>query len=243
MHPPDPRSAALADEEEFEIKFVLARARAERVLGRLGTHAYADALHPRGLVSSIYYDTPRWEHIAEKRASERRKAKVRLRWYADLETGAPVGRAFLELKLREGPLRQKVRLETELSAVEVARTPLDAPCLRDLPRRLLEQSGVSTEHVSASLLPAFEVEYARHRFTEVESGARLCVDHHIRVSRANPRRLPPPRRAELAEAVLEVKGARADLPARLSSLSAEGLRRGSFSKYVACFDALFRVAI
>ncbi len=217
---------------EHETKFVFDARRAPHVVARLRARCVPDPVYPAGIVSSIYYDTPSWHSFDEKRNSDLLKTKVRARWYADVETGEPVGVAFLEAKLRNGSRRRKVRIRTDVPAEELAQAELAARVVLELPR-LLEAEGVA---LPGSLLPALEIAYTRVRFDEPRSGARLCVDDNIRVSRTNAARLPHARPVALGVGVLEVKGALKDLPPTLAELRALGCRRGSFSKYAECLE-------
>ena len=176
-----PAAPVETPDAEHETKFVLpGRARAQ-VLGRLRALCAADASHPVGIVSSIYYDSVGWRSVAEKRQSDYIKTKVRVRWYADAATGEPLGRAFIEAKIRTGTRRLKVRIDTEIPAARMSRLPLDDREVLELPR-ILAQAGFV---LPGPILPVFEVSYARHRFVEPETKARyplLFVNQNLVVS-------------------------------------------------------------
>ncbi|MEM7309521.1 MAG: VTC domain-containing protein [Planctomycetota bacterium] len=217
---------------EHEIKFALDARRVPQVLARLVARCLPEEPHARGVVTSIYYDDLAWRAVAEKRNSDYLKAKVRVRWYRDEASGEALGRSFLEAKRRIGTSRRKLRLPCALAPAQLERLPLSAPELADLPAALAAEGFTP----SPGLLPAFQITYARHRFVEPRSGARISLDSAIRVERTNPLRLPPPRPFALPEAVLEVKGGHRDLPPALFDLLRLGCRRASFSKFAAGFD-------
>lgn len=219
---------------EHELKFAVDERLIPRVLAELQARCRPDPVHPAGRVTSVYFDTCDWVSVQEKRNSDYLKAKVRARWYTTREAPRPAGPVFLELKRREGSTRGKLRIETDFSAAEMAGLPLEDPRWLEL-SRLLEDVGESTR---GDLLPAFELAYARRRFVEPVSGARVSLDLDIRVPRTNALRLPPGSRQPLPQAVLELKGSLDGLPAGLARLGELGLRRGSFSKYAQCFDRI-----
>ncbi len=223
---------------ERETKFVFDARRAPHVLGLLRARCRPDGTYPAGIVSSIYYDTPGWYHLDEKRNGDYVKAKVRVRWYAAIESREPVGHAWLEAKLKRGARRRKLRRETEITGARLAGLPLDGRELLELPRRLRAE-GLP---IPGNLRPTFEIAYERHRFVERETGARICVDTDIRVPRVNPARVPPPPPMPRREAVLEVKGELDDLPPSLADLRRIGCRKQAFSKYGASFQLVTGVA-
>jgi hypothetical protein len=221
-----------APEGERETKFVFDASRALQVLGLLRARCRPDAAHPAGLVSSVYFDSPDWFHLDEKRNSDHEKTKVRVRWYADLVTGEPRGMAFLEVKGKLGAVRRKLRVPTDVPAEHLAALPLESREMRELPRRLL----AANVGVSQALVPAFQITYERRRFVEPSTRARLCVDTAIRVPRTNRARLPRAHPKALDVGVFEMKSALDDLPSTLTALRDLGCRKQSFSKYMGCFD-------
>ena len=215
-----------------ETKFVFDAHMATHVLGFLHARCHPDRVHPTGIVSSVYYDMPDWQHLGEKLNGDYLKSKVRVRWYSDLATRRPVGNAFLELKVKIGALRHKLRLETDVPATRLAVIPLNSREMLRLPR-LLRLEGVP---LSGSLIPVFESSYARRRFVEPTTRARLSLDTDIRVSRTNGARLPHARPLPSRQAVFEMKGELDDLPASLADLRKLGCRKQAFSKYAVCLQ-------
>jgi len=224
--------------DEHETKFGFDVGRLPGVLGRLRARCRPDPRHPEGIIRSIYYDDHRWTFVEEKRNSDFLKTKVRLRWYARVDSGEPLGTGFLEAKFKLGSCRRKLRLETDLAATTIARLPLDGPELATIPQLLAQEGSGFRGVLPGPLLPAFEIEYHRRRFVEPRSGARLSIDSSIRVSRVNARRMPPSREIAFPRAVLEVKGEFQELPPILRDLNPLGCRKEAFSKYGACFEWL-----
>jgi hypothetical protein len=210
------------------------------VLGWLATACRPDGLHAVNRVCSIYYDTPARDLLRSKLNSDFLKLKVRVRWYESVDgepIGADGGPAFIEAKSRVGALRQKVRVPAPLFGCELRRMSLADPRLARLPEGL-RSLGV---HPPPALAPACRIEYVRHRFIEPATQARIALDWGIEASATAPRVLPAGPGGRLAVAVLEVKGAGEDLPPVLKGLAVRWTRRGSFSKYAACFEKLCRV--
>lgn len=136
---------------------------------------------------------------------------------------------FAEAKWRIGITRHKLHVRAPYSADWIQDAALEAPRLRDLPRFLHEQ-GVPVRH---DLFTAFVISYQRRRYIDSVSGTRLCVDNEISAPRVNRALLPSAAPVRLETAVVEFKGAGAELPAHLHTLTDLGCRKTSFSKYTA----------
>lgn len=218
-----------------ELKFTIGNSRAPRIIAWLASVCRPDPEYLRAKVSSIYFDTLRWHALGEKLSSEYLKSKFRLRWYAapgtPLTTGDPV---FAEAKFRIGAIRRKLHVRAPYSAEWVDAVALEEPRLRDFPR-FLQAQGVPVRH---QLFPAFVVSYQRRRYIDPVSGARVCLDSEIGAPRVNSAVLPGTAPVRLETAVIEVKGAGADLPEHLHTLTDLGCRRTSFSKYAVCYQKM-----
>jgi len=88
----------------------------------------------------------------------------------------------------------------------------------------------------ARLDPILSLRYVRHRYLDRTTGGRVTVDDDIRVTALNETRLTGRLPARLPIAVLEYKGGLDDLPRHLAPAIRFGARRGSCSKYLACYQ-------
>lgn len=199
---------------------------APAVQGFLAGVLRADPVHPVGTVTSVYFDTPGLDSLAEKQASDYLKTKIRVRWY---DGG---GTAFWEIKRRIGSRREKLRGDLELPAATAASLDLDDPLWLAVPAEL-RRLGLP---LVPDLRPTVEIRYRRRRFVDPATGARVALDDGIRRGRTAAR-LVGLGVGELPWAVVEVKHPRAELGGPLYALAALGGRRVSFSKYGAVFAA------
>ena len=87
---------------DYEIKLVFENSRARTIARWLEMHCDLDPEFPRNEVSTVYYDDLLWSALREKLNGDFLKQKVRLRWYSEGGDRRPAGRAFLELKSRNG---------------------------------------------------------------------------------------------------------------------------------------------
>lgn len=226
--PAIPQAASPA---EYELKYLLPRAAVPAARGALRTLCRRDGAHPRNDVVTTYYDTPDLDCLRDKLASHHDKVKLRLRWYA-AAAGPADGPSFLELKFRIGAHRRKLRVEAPFRAAWLESAALDHPLLVRLPERLRDLGLIP----SAGLRPVLTVRYSRRRYFEPGSGSRISLDAEIRTARVSPSLLPPPPPLPLGTAVLEVKNRVGELPPNLRPILRLGARRGSFSKYLACYE-------
>jgi len=210
-----------------ETKYALPAALLPVARQLLAAHARPELPHAAGVVESIYFDTPALASYEEKRASELRKLKVRLRWY---DGG---GAVWIEAKERLGSARLKRRAVSGLDGGELGRLGLAGAAGLDS-ARLARELG---EPVPAGLRPVAHLRYRRERWVATD-GTRLNLDREIETLAVAPwlaAGSPPP--GPGAAAVLEVKGGGRELPPWLEPLGAFGCRRGSFSKYAAALAA------
>ncbi len=154
------------------------------VLAWLPAVCLRDVVYPPAAVHTVYYDTPGLALLGEKVDSDYLKAKVRVRWYADLK-GTPGGAVFAELKGRIGNRRVKTRVALPIDGAAAASRPLHDRAWVDWLRPLAESSG----YLPASLAPVLSLRYVRHRFVDPRTSSRLTVDEAIAVDRVNPQRL------------------------------------------------------
>ncbi len=217
-------------EGERELKFTFPDARAHVVRRWIESTCRRDPEFPAAIVWTVYYDTPALVSLGEKINSDFLKRKIRVRWYSDLN-GSVSGPAFVEAKLRVGTRRLKVRERLAHPAEEIARWELHDPRFRGLPM-VLREHGVMGQD---AWLPMMLIRYRRDRFVETLSQSRVSLDADISAVAINTRFLSFGDLSPLGTAVIEVKGMGDRLPPALQSLLPIGLRKQSFSKFLAVY--------
>ncbi len=209
---------------DHEAKYILPAAAAAAARALLAGVCRPERPHAGSLVETVYFDDAALSSLEQKRASDYLKRKFRLRWY---DGGGPV---WLEIKRRIGSRREKARLPTGLDGAALGARGLAGLAGLSFVA-LAAAQGVA---VPADLLPTLRLRYQRRRYVDPASGTRLALDTDIlAVERAEPWGARALRRLDVA--LVEVKGGRRELPAALEVLARLGARRGSFSKYAACF--------
>jgi hypothetical protein len=213
-----------------ELKFLVPAGRGEGLAMSLGRLLAPDPEFPDNTVVTTYFDTPGLAALEEKLNGDSRKRKVRLRWYETPADGLAAPGCHLEVKLRHGRLRWKLRAPAALEVERWRRLPLEHPGWIDLPRRLAPPEF----GLRAGLVPTTVVRYRRRRFVDAQSGARVALDTGIHAAACHRGLFPAAAGRRLRDAVLEVKTG-GELPSSLRWLvRGAGLRRQSFSKYAAC---------
>jgi hypothetical protein len=223
---------------EHELKYIVPATVTRPLLAWLPSVCLRDTAYPPAAVHSVYYDTPGLALLGEKMDSDYVKAKVRVRWYADLH-GRPGPGVFAELKGRIGNRRVKTRVALPIDGATAASRPLHDRAWIEWLRPLTESSGL----LPASLAPVLSLRYVRHRFTDPRTTSRLTLDEAIDVDRVNPQRLHGRATGRLAESIVEYKGRHADVPAHLAALLRFHARRSAYSKYLACWQHVTRTAL
>jgi hypothetical protein len=133
--------------------------------------------------------------------------------------------------MRVGDRRSKIRAKLSYSAEELAQWDLQDPRLRTLPA-LLAEHGIARER----WLPVISIRYRRDRFIEPLSQSRISLDSDIAGDTVNHTLMSVADKRPLGVAVLEVKGAGGELPMALRPLLQLGLRKRSFSKFLAVYS-------
>jgi hypothetical protein len=217
---------------ERELKFLVAGRHVAFVAGLLRGVCPPESRYPPARIVTVYFDTPGLQLLDEKINSDYLKTKVRVRWYEALDGSASAGdAAFVEAKCRIGSTREKRRLWTARRAADLAALPLDAAEWGSLVAALrLEGAGLPHD-----LAPVLRLSYVRERLVDRLGGGRVSLDTGIAVTAVNPQRIRPGRIGQIPGAVVEYKGQRSDLPPHLRLLTAAGLRRASYSKYLAAY--------
>jgi len=226
----------------YERKFVGKRGTEEYALSWLEHSCLPDPEYPFGVISNIYYDTPRLSSYNEKLNGELIKTKMRLRWYeGEEDVNQEQVNAFLEVKFRVGGGRRKVRKRFTLDRKWLRQTPLEDDALRELAYRQV-QAVDFPEAIPADLFPVITLTYDRFRFVCPFSGARVCLDANIRTGRINSTLLPTIGALPLNAVVVELKDAEiAEVP-WLDNLYRAGFRNRGFSKYAICMSKIIQGA-
>lgn len=226
-----PFTAPSAPAPETELKWLFPAITAGAVRTFLSGVCVPERPYADNVVHSIYLDSPDLASYEEKRSSDHRKTKVRLRWY-DAE-----GPVFAEIKRRVGRQRAKVRLELAIPAGQIAELRLGdrrfAALLADLSERLAAQG----EAIPAALSPVVRLRYRRLRWQEPASRVRVSLDTEIRAEDLAPWLGGRAAAAPWCGAVVEFKGSTDTMPAALAPLGALGGRRAAISKYAAVLEA------
>ena len=222
-------------DDERELKFALLQGRVPLVRSWLERICRRDPEFPAALVWTIYYDTPALLSLGEKLNSDYLKRKIRVRWYSSLQ-GDVTGPAFVEAKFRTGTLRSKVRQQLPFPAAEIAAMGLADRRLQAVPE-LLRPHGVLGH---GAWQPLMLIRYRRDRYVEPASQSRISLDSDISAVAVNPMMIRTGDLSPLGTAVLETKGAGDELPRALHGLLGFGLRKQSFSKFLAVYAHMTR---
>lgn len=215
---------------EYELKYPLSFSGVQHIRMLLDAMCVADAEHPVGVVSSLYFDTRDRQVLQEKLSGVGLKTTYRLRWYRDLNGGAASDNVFLEVKQRSGPLRRKRRLALPLTGNEVENVAQDSSAMLALSHHFhkLHSVGPAARRV---LFPVLRIDYIRYRYVDRLTFGRCNLDFRISAKPIRAWRDAP---MDMSGGVFEYKGQTPMPPVPRLLLSRIGLRSGSFSKYALC---------
>ncbi len=226
----------------IEQKFFIPPGRMALALALLRRTCRADYEHPRGVVTSLYFDTITLSQHEKSLSGEHDKDKVRVRWYdfplgGGREHGLPQGRipVWIELKSRRGFVSTKQRRVVEVGIESLSFHKMSTGIV-SFPA-LVETLAGFGYLPSDRLLPAIVVSYRRLRFIEPRTGMRVSIDSRIRSTPVFAGLGRGERDLELPGAVVEVKGRSFDLPTGLRGLLDIGSAWSRYSKYSSSLEA------
>lgn len=219
----------------IEQKFNFVKTEAGFLLDWLEHSLIRDPNYYFGTISSIYYDTPKLDLYYEKRNSDYLKTKLRLRWYANLNTAKPDEpiTCFLELKQKTGTTREKQRRKLSLNLQALKINPFSNKEILDLP-------GTTSDfnyYLNGLLLPMAVIQYKRYRFVDPLSGSRVSLDFDIFCPAVNTQFVVGNVPVHLDTGVLEIKGSGLHLLKTLQPIESF-LKKETFSKYAQCLEYL-----
>lgn len=223
--------------QRFERKFAVVPANIGLAYSFLRQICRPDKEYPADRVTSLYFDTADLDQYQKSASGEFRKNKVRIRWYdSDIKEQAEVP-VYLELKSREGFASSKQRRkfmvpQQSLNPVNLHSGILDKTTII----QTLASFGYFLEK---PIRPVIVISYHRYRFSEMQTGTRVCLDYDIRASVVAPELGRQVHEVRLQGGVMEVKGPTIELPLTLRYMRLLDVDWSRFSKYGNCLDAYF----
>ena len=159
---------------------------------------------------------------------------MRIRWYGSDIRKATIP-VFLELKSREGfassKQRERFPVPSErLQPANLGHGIVDKTVLTDT----LARFG---HFPDSPLRPIILITYYRHRFTEMQTGVRVCFDYDISASAVAPELGRREGKIRLPTGVIEVKAPSLELPVTLRRMHVLDTDWSRFSKYGYCIEA------
>lgn len=210
--------------KRYEIKYLLTDEQRERLMAVMAEHMVPDEYGP-STICNIYYDTP--SHLLVRRSIEggAYKEKVRARSYGVAKPGDPV---FLELKKKAQGVVYKRRATLEPGRAEA----MISGC--GTPENQIERELDFSIRRYGGLVPSTFLAYDREAFYAADDhDFRMTFDRGLRYRTTELDLCSGDHGEPLLPAdqsILEVKTAKAMLLWLVRFLSAEGLRKVSFSK-------------
>jgi len=217
-----------------ELKYITFNHHAPFLVKYLSATCPKDSEFSAGIISSIYFDTHQLFAANEKVNSDFFKSKVRLRWYQTIDNGEFSEKSYLEIKMKIGARREKIRHEYHRSGKEMSETDFSKINLIDILKDM--DQDVLSDYFS--YIPIIQINYKRYRFIDPLTQSRICIDHDINISRVNQNIFNPISNNQLKYCVFECKGPQEVLPSSLSYLRKYGLQKNAFSKYYHCLQKL-----
>jgi hypothetical protein len=221
--------------ERFERKFFVPPAKMPFARSLLSHICLRDGKYPRGIINSLYFDTPDLDHFQKSDDGNYERNKIRIRWYdnpSGQQADVPV---YLELKSKKGFASRKQRKKILVAAERLKRIRVHETIVNGntISATLSELGYFSEKH----LLPVILIAYERFRFTEILTGTRVSFDWRIN-SLPTIQSLGHRRASVMLEGgIIEIKGTSMEIPKSLRSLSILGIDWTRFSKYAGCLES------
>jgi hypothetical protein len=221
--------------ERFERKFFVPPAKIPLAHNLLSHICLRDSKYPKGIINSLYFDTPDLDHFQKSDDGNYEREKIRIRWYDspfDWESVVPV---YLELKAKRGFASRKQRRKILVSAERLKRIRANNTILNgNVISGTLSEFGYFPEEPLQSVIL---ITYERFRFTEILTGTRVSFDYRISSSLKATSLGRSQTRLMLEGGIIEIKGPSMEIPKSLRALSILGVDWTRFSKYAACLES------
>ena len=225
LSPPEPVAAGITAiepannqplESVIEHKRMIRMPKISSFVDILEHYVSRDPLYPANYVNTIYYDTPDLQAYRESRHGFYCRTKVRLRWYTDIGKTKceDTVTCYLEVKRRNGRIRNKKRIEVEVPAAVINKSPLKSPEIL----RLGQLAAGLLPDIPRILVPTLLIRYHRDRFFDRTSNSRIAVDQNISCCGLSGSILPV-RSLKIPVGIFEIKGASDRLPRAVNPLA------------------------
>jgi hypothetical protein len=223
--------------QRFERKFAIRPTAIGLTYSFLRQICRADREYPKDRVYSLYFDTADLDQYERSAAGEYKKNKVRIRWYdSDIPERGRIP-VYLELKSREGFASNKKRQKFTVPASSLKLPNLNKGILDKT--TILKTLAEFKYFLEEPIKPIILISYLRYRFSEIQTGTRVCLDSNIRASIVAPELGRRDYEIRLEDGVLEVKGSSLELPVTLRYMKQLDVDWSRFSKYGGCLDTYF----
>lgn len=221
--------------ERFERKFFIPPAKAIFARGLLSHTSRPDGKFPRGIINSLYFDTPDLEEYQKSDDGNYERAKIRIRWY-DNPTGIKgMITVYLEMKSKRGFASRKKRREILVEAERLKKNRAGNTIIYP---NIISQTLAEFGYFSKEpLIPVIVISYKRLRFVEIFTGTRLSFDWAVRSSMAAQGFGHSNASLMLDSGVVEIKGPSMEIPQSLRSLGFLSTDWTRFSKYAGCLES------
>ncbi len=223
--------------QRFERKFAIPQANIGFAYTFLRQICRPDKEYPVDRVTSLYFDTADLDQYQKSAAGEFMKKKVRIRWYdSDIKDRAEVP-VYLELKSREGFASSKRRQKFMVPKQSLNQSNLHSGILDKT--TIIQTLASFGYFLEKPIKPIILISYQRYRFSEMQTGTRVCLDYDIRASVVAPELGRQTYEVHLQGGVIEVKGPSIELPVTLRYMRLLDVDWSRFSKYGGCLDTFF----
>ena len=219
--------------KRYELKYTLDAAQTDFLRERLRGHMEVDQ-YGKTSIASLYYDTPSYQLIRTSVEKPEFKEKIRLRSYGLATDESPV---FLELKRKAYGIVYKRRVQTTIPLVKKFFSAEGDICA---PGQINREITAFRDHYR-TLVPSCMIIYDRVAYFEPDGDLRLTIDENPRY-RTNDLTLTKSMDGisllDEGSTILEIKVQEA-MPLWLCEiLSAGGIRKSSFSKWLRLYRAI-----
>ncbi len=221
--------------ERIERKFFVSPEKALFARNMLSQICLKDKKYPRGVINSLYFDTPDLDQFCKSDDGDYERKKIRIRWYDSTRRESDMFPVYLELKAKRGfasrKQRRKILVPAErLNAIRVDNTIVNM----DVILGTLSEFGYFPDD---RLQPVILITYERFRFVEILTGARLSFDFKIRSTLTAPQLGHSRAKLMLEGGIIEIKGPSMEIPRSLRTLNTLGIDWTRFSKYASCLES------
>jgi hypothetical protein len=222
-------------EKRYERKFYIRPNDLQMTYFLLRQTCRDDHEYPENQINTLYFDTDNLDEFMQSQEGNRRREKIRIRWYDDPFGGNEVVSVYFELKTKDGFVSSKQRRKITVPSNRLSVSRISEGIISNTAlTRILSEYGYIPK---MPYKPVILVSYRRRRLTEIMTGFRISFDYGINSIIVAPGISRGEGKLHFGGGVVEIKSKHWGFPPTFCRFKMIDMSWSRFSKYSYCLES------